>query len=210
MMQDLAAIQERIKKGFFNDIILMLSSDPGGRKTAYEVAQLTQERLQVLGPVIENIITESLKPKLKRIFAIIQRKNMLPPVPKSLQSIPIDIEFISMLALAQKASATGGVERLVALIGNLVPVFPEAKNYLNVGATIELMSELLDNPEKVLNGPEVVQQQEQAQQQAAQKQQAQADLAHGVQTAGVAANAAQVLSQTQIGGGDTAIQQLLR
>lgn len=209
MMQDLAAIQERIKKGFFNDIILMLSNNPGGRKTAYETAQLVQERLQVLGPVIENIITESLKPKLKRIFAIIQRKNMLPPIPKSLQGIPVDIEFISMLALAQKASATGGIERLAAFIGNLVPVFPEAKNYLNVGGIIELMNELLDNPEKVINGPEVVDQMNQAQAAAAQKQQAQTDLAHGVSTAATGAQAASVLSNTQIGGGQQALAAIL-
>lgn len=209
MMKDLEAIQARIQKGFFNDIILMLSNDPGGRKTAYETAQLVQERLQVLGPVIENIITESLKPKLKRIFAIIQRKNMLPPIPKSLKGIPVDIEFISMLALAQKASATGGIERLAAFIGNLVPVFPEAKNYLNVGGIIELMNELLDNPEKVINGPEVVQQMQQADSAAAQKASAQQALEHGAQTAATGAQAAQVLSQTQIGGGQQALSAIL-
>lgn len=150
MMQDLQEIQGRIKVGLFNDVILMLSSQPGDRRTAYEVAQLMQERLQVLGPVIENIITESLKPKLKRIFGIIKRRDLLPPPPDSMKDVTLDVEFISMLALAQKGSATGGLERLAALIGNMSAVFPEAKNKLNVNNFIDTMNNLLDNPQAVL------------------------------------------------------------
>ncbi len=98
-------IQERIKVGMFNDLFLMLENMPRDSKmTAYEVAQKVQEKLQVLGPVIENIITESLKPKLKRIFGIMNRKGMIPPKPDSLKGVDLDVEFISMLSLASKAS----------------------------------------------------------------------------------------------------------
>lgn len=209
MMEDLAAIQQRILKGFFNDVILMLSSNPGDRRTAYEVAALAQERLQVLGPVIENIITEALKPKLKRIFAIMQRRNMFPPVPQSMQGVPIDVDFTSMLAIAQKATATGGLERLAAVIGNLAPVFPEAKDLLNVDMYIDMMNDFLDNPQSILNAPDVVARMRQAQQQMMQQAQQQKQMAQGVQTAQVGAQAGQVLSQTQIGGGETALSAIL-
>lgn len=209
MMKDIAEIQERIKKGFFNDVMTPLMSNPGDRRTAYESAQIVSEKLSIMGPVIENILSESLKPKLKRIFGILKRKDIFPPVPKSLQGVPLDLDFISMLALANKASATGGLERLTAFIGNLVPVFPDAKNYLNLGEMINTMNQYLDNPEKILNGPEVIQQMAQAQQAAAQKAQAQADMAHGVQTAGVAAQSAQVLANTNVGDGQNALNQLL-
>lgn len=209
MMKDLAEIQERIKKGFFNDVILMLSTQPGDRRTAYEVAQLMQERLQVLGPVIENIITESLKPKLKRIFGIIKRKGLLPPPPESMKDISLDVEFISMLALAQKASATGGLERLAAFVGNLVPVYPEAKANLNVDVLINKMNELLDNPQNVLHSLDEVKQMREAEIQAMNKQKQAQDVAQGVGVAKVGADAANVLSNTQIGGGANALSQLL-
>lgn len=213
MMEDLAAIQKRIKEGFFNDVILMLSTNPGDRRTAYETAALIQERLQVLGPVIENVIADSLKPKLKRVFSVMKRKDMLPPMPASMKGIPIDVEFISMLALAQKASATGGLERLAALIGNLVPVFPQAKDLLNVDSFVETMNDLLDNPQKVINAPDVVAKMRQDAAAAAEKQQQQVDAEHaantaatGAQAVNTGANAAQVLSQTEVGAGQNALQ----
>lgn len=202
-------IQQRIKTGMFNDLFLMLEQSPDSKMTAYEVAQKVQEKLQVLGPVIENIITESLKPKLKRVFGIMQRKGMLPPVPDSMKGIAIDIEFISMLSLAQKASVTGGLERIAALIGNMVSVYPDARFLLDDDAFVREFNDLLANPEKILRGPEEVAKLVQQSQQAQAKAQQQADLAHGVQTANVASDAAANLANTQIGGGASALSQLL-
>lgn len=203
-------IQQRIKIGLFNDLFLMLEQMPRDSKmTAYEVAQKVQEKLQVLGPVIENIITESLKPKLKRIFGIMQRKGMLPPPPSSLKGIALDVEFISMLSLAQKASITGGLERIIALVGNMVAVYPSLRHIVDEEAFIREFNDLLANPEKILRGPEeyskLVQQDQQAQAQA-QHQQA---VAQGAATASVGADAASTLSQTQIGGGQQALSALL-
>ena len=208
--RDIAAIQARIKQGFFNDVILMLSSNPVTNRTAYETAQLMQERLQVLGPVIENIIGESLKPKLKRVFSIMKRKGLIPPMPDSMKAAGgIDVEFVSMLALAQKASATGGLERLAAFIGNLVAVYPEAKDVMNIDAIIQKMSELLDNPQNILHGAEDLAKIRQARaQQNAQMQKMQMEQ-HTAQTMNTGAQAAQTLSQTDIGGGETALNQLL-
>lgn len=216
MMQDIAAIQERIKKGFFNDVLLPLLSNPGDRRTAYETAQMVVEKLSVAGPVIENILNESLKPKLKRIYGIMQRKNMLPKMPDSMKGIPVDVQFISMLALASKASATGGLERLAAMIGNMAAVYPEAKDSLKVDVFIAKMSELLDNPQDILNGPEELAAIRKQRAQAMQKAQEQQEQAHGAQMAGAAAStvntgaqAANVMSNTTVGAGASVLDRLL-
>lgn len=210
MMEDLAAIQQRIKVGFFNDLFLMLEQNNiGDRKTAYEVAQKMQEKLNVLGPVIENIIVESLKPRLKRVFGIIQRKGMMPEMPESLKGVPMDVEFISMLALAQKAAATGGIERLVGLVGNMVAVFPEAKDNVNADEVIRVMNDLLGNPQKILFGENEVMATRQQHQQAMQQAQTEQTMANTAQTAKTGAQAAQVLAGTQVGGGADALSQLM-
>ncbi len=207
--RDLAAIQGRVKLGFFNDVILMLSSNPVTNRTAYETAQLIQERLQVLGPVIENIIGESLKPKLKRVYSMMDRKGMFPPMPDSIKGAGgVQVDFVSMLALAQKATATGGLERIAAFVGNLVAVYPEAKDLLNIDNIIEEMSRLLDNPEDILHGAEDLAKLRAARaKQQQQIQQAQM-MQHTAQTAQIGAQAAQTLSDTEIGGGETALGQL--
>lgn len=209
MVEDISQIQQRIQRGLFNDLFLMLEQFPQqGKMTAYEVAQKIQEKLQVLGPVIESMLGD-LKLKLKRLYRIMQRKNMLPPPPDSMKGIPLDIEFVSILALAQKAAATGGIERIVALVGNMVAVYPGAASVLNFEETIREMNDLLGNPDKILHSAEEVQAAVQQQNQQAQAQ-AQAQQAESVaKTASTGADAAQVLSQTQIGGANSALASIL-
>lgn len=206
---DIGMIQQRIKVGLFNDLFLMLEQDPTQKMTAYQVSQKISEKLQVLGPVIENIITESLKPKMKRIFGILTRKGMMPTPPDSMKGVPLDLEFISMLALAQKASKTGGLERIVALIGNMVAVYPEAKDLLNVDTYIREFNDMLDNPNDVLKGPEEVAQvrQTNAQQQAASQKMEAAQ--HMATTAQIGAQAANVMSNTRVGLGNDALSAAL-
>ena len=205
MMEDIAGIQQRIRAGFFNDLFLMLEQAPKSNTTAFEVAQKMQEKLGVIGPVVENVINESLKPRLRRIFGIMSRKGMLPQPPQSMQGVPLDLQFVSMLALAQKAAATGGLERIASLIGNLVPVFPEAKDNLNVDAYVREMNELLGNPQKILYGEKEVQATRQAQAKQQQQMQQMAAEQHGMNMVQGAAKAGQVLSDTEIGAGQNAL-----
>lgn len=209
MSEVLAQLGQRIKIGLFNDLFLMLEQAPTGKMTAYEVAQKLQEKLQVLGPVIENIITESLKPKLKRIYNIMHRKGMFPPLPESMKGVAIDMEFISMLALAQKATATGGLERLAALVGNLVAVYPNIKFIMDEEEYVREFSDLLANPEKILRGPEEYHAQVDEFNKQQQAAAAAAAAQHTATTVKTGADAAQVLSNTQVGAGQTALQAAL-
>lgn len=206
MAQNIAQIEMRIKTGLFVDLFLMLDQ-ANKDMTAYEVAAKLQEKLAVLGPVIESMLGV-LKQKLKRVFKIMQRRGLIDPPPDSLKGVPINIEFVSMLALSQKAAATGGLERIASLIGNMTPIFPEAKDLLDADAYLRLMNELLGNQQKVIRSPEQVEQIRQMQQKAAQAS-ATMNSAHAMaQTASVGADAAQTLSQTQVGGGANALSQL--
>jgi hypothetical protein len=201
-------LEQRIKTGLFNDLFLMLTENPTDRMTAYETAQKVQEKLQVLGPVIESMLG-TLKLKLKRVYGIMERRGFIPPKPDSLKNVALDINFISMMALSQKAAATGGLERIAALIGNMVPVFPEARDLLDPDAFVREMNELLGNQQKIIRSPQQVasirKMQAQAQAATAKMQAAQ----HMAQTAKIGADAGQTLSQTQIGGGANALSQLM-
>lgn len=209
MSVNIQSIERRIQAGLFNDLFLMLEQKIDERMTAYEVAQKLQEKLQVLGPVIESLLTESLKPKLKRIFNILKRKGMIDPPPPSLHNVPLDINFVSMLALAQKGAATGGIERLMQLVGSTAAVHPPVLDIINFDDTIREYNDLLGNPQKVLNGPEMVQQIRQAAAQAQQEQKQQAAMAQTAESLGKAAPAAAVLQGTPVGNGENALGKLL-
>ena len=209
MSADILAIEQRIKVGLFNDLFLMLEQAPNAKMTAYEVAQKMQEKLQVLGPVIESLISESLKPKLKRIYGILNRKGMLPPLPDSLKGVPLTVQFVSILALAQKAAATGGLERIIGIVGNMFGVYPEVKYILDPDAYLREFNELLGNPQKILRGADQVQALKQADQQKAAQQQAMAGADHATQIAGQGAQVGQLLANTDVGGGTSALSAIL-
>lgn len=213
MAQNIMAIEKRIQMGLFNDLFLMLEQRTNDRMTAYEVAQKIQEKLQVLGPVIESIINESLKPKLKRIFNILKRRGIISPAPDSIKGVPLDVEFVSMLALAQKGAATGGIERLLQLIGSVAPLFPQVRDNLNIDATVREYNDLLGNPQKILFGPDQVQQQRVITAQQQQQQQQMAKFSQLAESAGKAAPAAKVISEMggggSGGGGEDVLSKLL-
>jgi len=206
--QDIAQIQQRIKVGLFNDLFLMISQGSHDRETATSVQARLIEKQNVLGPVIENQL-EALKSKLRRVFGIIRRKGILPPAPASLSGVPMDIDFISLLALAQKAASTGGIEAIVNMGAQLAQIKPDVLDNINADELLQEYSSLLGNKQKILNGPktvEAIRQQRAAEQ---QKQQKMAQMGQMAEMANTAAGAANTMSQTDIGSGDSALASIL-
>lgn len=200
MAENIMQIQERIKSGFLNDLFLM-QAESTKDMTAYEVAQRQQEKLQVLGPVQERWQSEFASPAIKRIYRIMERKRLIPPPPPSLQSVPLDIEYVSMLAQAQKASATTAMERYAQVAGNLGAVYPEAKFSLDPAQFMQEYGQLIGVPVEVMHSlQEVAQLMDQYQ------KQMQAQQAAGAAQAAV--QGAQTLSQTDVGGGTNALAML--
>ena len=194
LMLDLKEIQIRIKTGFFNDLFLMMAQ-ADKQMTAYEVAQKQQEKLQVLGPVIERFHNEFASPAIKRIFRIMERRKLLPPLPESLQGEPIAIQYVSALAIAQKAAATAGLEAFAKMTGFLAGAYPEAKSVLDPIEFLQIYGDMVNVPSKVTRSPEAIKAIMEKQMQEAQQAQAMAQ-------AQAAAQGAETLSKTQLGTGN--------
>lgn len=205
MTANIKEVQDRIKRGFFNDLFLMIAQSTKDM-TAYEVAQRQQEKLQVLGPVVERLQNEALSPLIMRVYKIMARKGLLPPVPKSLQGMPIQIEYISMLALAQRAAITTGIERLEAMLGRVAAVNPEILDGVDQDEMLREYANATLVPAKIMKPAELVAKTRMMRAKAAQQQQ-QAAQAAQLTMAGV--QGAQTLSQTDVGGGANALQMML-
>ena len=209
LAENIEKISRRIENGFFKDIFMAISQLQGDQRTATEIQARRAEAMQVLGPVVENIITENLRPKLKRIFAIMQRKKLIDPMPKSLSATPLGFDFISTLATAQKASAMGNMDGMISIMSNLVPVFPEAKDKINIDQYIDERAAMAGLPTTIIFDADHVAKVRAARAQVQQQQQQQQQLHNAAQTAKVGSDAAQNLSATQIGGGASALSALI-
>lgn len=200
--EDLNEVRERIKKTMFNDLFQTASQyETRSNVTAVEWDMRKAESMVMLGPVLERIDNEGLKPIIERTWAIMSRAGIFPPAPAEIAGRELNIEFVSVLAQSQSATQSAGIERLFQIAGGLVGVDPAVMDNIDIDYALDKYSSLLNNDPRIIRSPDQltqIRQQREAQQQQAQQAEMAEKLAKGAQT----------LSQTQVGGGQNALQAL--
>jgi hypothetical protein len=197
IMQDIMEVQQRIQRTFFNDLFLMISQLDTVR-TATEIDARREEKLIQLGPVLERNENE-LDKAISRIFAIMVRAKLFPPPPPELEGRIVQIEYSSMLAEAQRAVASTSIERILATAGNLVAVQPDIMDNLDTDECIDEMALLLNVPPRLVRSRDDLNQirMDRAKEQAA---------ANALTATTELAAAGKTLSETQVGGGQNALE----
>lgn len=147
--------ERRIRKAFFADLWLMLSESTG-QMTAREVSERREEKLLQLGTVLEALNDELLDPIIDRFFAIALRQGRLPPPPDELQGVELKVEYISIMAQAQKLLATTGLERIAVFVGNLAGLRPEVLDKLDVDQLVDELADALGVPPAIIRADEAV------------------------------------------------------
>jgi hypothetical protein len=178
LLFDIEDVRGRIRSAFYADLFLMLASSNTARMTATEVAERHEEKLLMLGPVLERLHNELLKPLIDETFFRMVAANLVPPIPEALQGAELDVEFVSMLAQAQRAIGVNGIDRFVGNVGAIAQMRPEVLDKLNVDRWADHYADMLGvDPDLIVASEDVVmirQQRAQAQAQAQQMQQIQA------------------------------------
>ena len=190
---DIKEHEERVNQTFYKDIFLMIANDQRANVTATEIVERKEEKMLMLGPVIERLENELLTPLVERTFNILYRQKRLPEPPTEIQNIDMKVEYISIIAQAQKAVATASIERTMGFVGNLFAVDPNALDKINTDAAINEYSDLIGAPPTMIRSDEEVAQIRQQKAQAAQAQEQMALMQQGVQSA-------KVLADTDTGG----------
>ena len=200
--EDLNEVRERLKKTFFNDVLNTASQyETRSNVTAVEWDMRKSESLIMLGPALERIDHEGLKVIMERTFAIAARAGIFPPAPAEIAGKNLDIEFVSMLQQAQQATAAAGIERMFAIAGNIAGIDPAGVDNIDFDYGLDKMSFLLNNDPKLIRSPEALA----AIRQRREQQQMQAERAAQAEQL---AKAAKVASETQVGGGQSALQSM--
>lgn len=142
LLADIIDVRERVKASFFADLFLMLTfQNTSTRMTATEVAERHEEKLIQLGPVLERLHTELLAPLVDITYHELLAGGLLPPAPPEIEDADLTLEFISMLAQAQRAVGVAGIERVLLIAGGVAPLKPDIVDNLDED---ELWSELTD------------------------------------------------------------------
>jgi len=161
-----------------------------------EIASRNEEKLTQLGPTIERVNTEKLGVGVDRVFGIMLRGGMLPPIPDKLRDVELKVDFVSILTQMQRMVGLGQIERGVSFIGNMIAAFPEAGDKLDVDETIDEYADRAGMPPKLIRSPDAV---EKIRAQRRQQQQAE-KMAASMPAVQQGADAARLLSETDVGG----------
>lgn len=175
-------LKQDIREGLYNDLFKMLALATKREMTAHEVSERVEEKLIMLGPVIERLHSELLDIIIDRTFAICLRQGKFPPPPEEIQGSELKIEYISLLAQAQKMIGTASIDQFLALLGNYAEVFPEMLDLADTDEIGEGYADMMGIPPKMVRSRDEREEIRQARQEAIAEQQAQEQAIGAAQT----------------------------
>lgn len=175
LREDIMDVRARIRQTFYTDMFLMMANDTRSGITATEVAERHEEKLLMLGPVLERLHNELHAKVIDLVFEDMLEAGLIPPAPEELQGQALSVDFVSMLAQAQRAVAIGAVDRYVMSLGALVPVIPDIMDNFDSDYYADHVGDLLGIDPKLIRADvdrdAIREGRAQMQQQAAQMQQ---------------------------------------
>ena len=200
-------VVRNINSTLYVDLFLMIQQQDGPQMTAREVVERHEEKMLALGPVLERLEWELLTPAIERIYTIMEDAGKIPEPPEEIQGQELKIEYVSILAQAQRMMGLKSVEQLVSFAGSLAAVSPEVMDVVDMDAAVREYGDMVGSLQKILRGEKDVQAlRAQRAQRAMPMQEAQQEAA-AVQTLSQGAQGAKTLSEIDHGSG--ALQALM-
>ncbi|MDD4915722.1 MAG: portal protein [Methylococcales bacterium] len=154
LLEDVQDVRGRINGAFYSDLFLMISQQPAnGAMTATEVAQRYEEKMLVLGQVVERLNNELLDPLVTTVFERLLSAGLLPAPPSALHGQELHIEYTSMLAQAQKSVTVSGIDRFVHGMGQIALLKPDVLDKFDADRWADVYSDKLGvEPELIVSG----------------------------------------------------------
>ena len=171
LLEDEQQLRERINRFMFADLFLMLANSDRRQITAREIEERHEEKLLMLGPVLERLNSEFLNRLIDRLFGIMLRAGMIPPPPESLQGVTLKTEYISVLAQAQKQVALGGLDNFLQRASMVFQVSPSTMDKVDFDQIIDETADMLGVSPRIVRSDDDVAAKRQSEQQMQQMQQ---------------------------------------
>jgi len=209
--EKIKGVQQKVHDGLFADLFKMLIMDDRRQITATEIEAREREKLILLGPVVDRLDREFLSPLIKRTFSLMRQFDFLPPAPPAIEGAELRVEFVSIMAQAQKLVSTSPLDQTMAFVAGLAQAgAPEVLDNIDTDVAVRMYADKLGAPASLLRSEDEVaairQQRAEAQQMAAQEQMT----AQGVSNMEGMSNAAKNLGATPVGAdGQTAMDALI-
>ena len=140
--------------------------------TAREIDERRDEKLLALGPVLEQLNQDLLDPLIDNTFTIMMQRGLLPEPPEEIQGVDLKVEYLSIMAQAQKLIGISTVERFAGFVTGMAQINPEILDKVDFDQMTDVYGEMVSIAPGIIRSDEKVeeirgaraQQQQQAQQ----------------------------------------------
>jgi hypothetical protein len=186
-------VENRIKSTFFADLFFLIAQADKGNQTATEVIAKQKEKLTLLGPIIERLHPEFLRPIIERCFDIENQMGRLPEPPPEIQGLDIKIEIISQIKQAQELTVVAPIMEVAGAAQVLAQTWPDAADKFNARQALDVISNAHGVDPSIIFSDEEIAEKESAEQQELARQQALLETQAAI-------DSAKTLSETDTGG----------
>lgn len=175
------ANQNSLRRYFYADMFQVLTDNMRANRTAFEIEQIVQEKMMVMGPVLESLHTEMLDPLINMAFNVLLDDGLLPTPPSELRGRDLNVEYVSVMAQAQRNSGMQAVAKFMNYAQNLGTLQPQSLDLLNGDTVLREIADIEGVPADFLRTDDEAKQirDQRAQMSAQQMQVAQAKEAAG-------------------------------
>lgn len=154
--EDIGQCQYRIERGFHADLFRMLAHANDTQKTAEEIIERREEKLLMVGPVINRQQNEIHEPLIDQVFERMQDEGMLPPAPPELEEMDLGIEYVSVLAQAQSAVGASTIDRFMVAFAGVSELDPRVRHKLDGLEWVDDYAHRMNVPPKMVRPTEEV------------------------------------------------------
>ncbi len=150
-LQEKQAKLEEIRDAY-HYTLLQLAGRTG--MTATEVMAITEERQRLWAPHQGRVQEEWIAPKVARRFSLLWRAGQLPPPPKGMEGVSLDIKYLSAAAAAQRSVEGNAALRVLQDIAPLIQVMPRISDRLDPDGLLETLGDARGAPARMFRSRE--------------------------------------------------------
>jgi hypothetical protein len=203
--EDHLEIRRDVAECYYVDLFRAISEREGVQPlNDLETSLRNDEKYTQLGPVVDRVNVEMLEVAVDRAYNVLDNLGRIPPAPPDIQGKPLVVDFVSMLAQAQRASQNSAIERIARYVGFIGGMFPEAVIKFDAEQSIDAFAEGIGAPPKIIRSDQIIERMREEQAQQAQMEQM-AAMAPAMRDG---AQAAELLSRTNVTPDQNALQVL--
>jgi hypothetical protein len=129
---------DQIKRMFFNHLFRPL--EDYRNMTATEVNERMTTDMMTIAPFVARYLDEHVSPMMEQIYYVLQKKELLPPIPEELIESPqFEVDYVGRLALATKSFESLGAIQTARIFMELAqgnPKFMQAMDYIDADSML--------------------------------------------------------------------------